>query len=156
MNYLESTYLARIFDFGILHMELNTFLYTLSLILVVMFFLNKLLFQPVLRTLENRGKLESSLGKSTEDRHKEIERMTEAYQESLVKVREEVAKVRAESHKAIQTEVEGILSQARNEAQADFDKAMEDLNQQMETVRGELSATAQALAEQATNRIMGA
>ena len=41
MDYKASPHLVRIFDFDVLHMELNTPLYILALVLVVMFLLNR-------------------------------------------------------------------------------------------------------------------
>ena len=50
MNFRDSEYLIPIFDFDILNMQLNTPLFILALVLLVMFLMNRLLFQPVLRT----------------------------------------------------------------------------------------------------------
>jgi len=156
MNYLDSPHLKRVFDFDILHMEWNTALYTLVLILIVMYFLNTLLFKPILRTLENRAKTEADLKKSVEDKSREVEQMTAAYEKQLENAREEVARVRSESHKDIQQAVEAILSKAREQAKGDFDKAMDEMRKEVDQARVELSESAKALAEQTANRILGA
>ena len=56
MNFRDSDHLIPIFDFDILNMQLNTPLFILALVLFVMFFMNKLLFQPVLKALSVRAR----------------------------------------------------------------------------------------------------
>jgi F0F1-type ATP synthase membrane subunit b/b' len=155
MNYQASPHLIRVFDFQILHMELNTVLFILGLVLIVMFFLNRLLFRPVLRTLDNRAHLMSSLRDKSTQYRQEIERLALTYQENLAQVRQEVARVRAETQKEIQQSVNQILSQARQEAQASAERALQDLERQIAQARSQLPVIGRALAEQATRRILG-
>jgi F-type H+-transporting ATPase subunit b len=156
MDYKASPHLIEIFDFDILHMELNTALYILVLVLVVMFLLNRLLFQPVLRTLDNRSRLMTSLSEAAQSHRAEIARLNEDYEARLADVRAEVARLRQETSRQTHAEVDGILGQARKEAQADFQAAMDDLRQQVEAAKRELSDASQRLAEQTTNRILQA
>lgn len=156
MAYQASPHLIRVFDYEILHMELNTVLYILVLALVVMFLMNRLLFRPVLRTLENRESLMETLQGNTAQRREEVQRLTEQYREDLARVREQVARVRAESHRETQQAVNEILAQARSEAQAEFDRAMQDLQGQFDQARARVSDTAHTLAEQATRRVLSA
>ena len=154
MNYQASPHLIRFFDFDLLHMELNTPLYTLALVLVVMFLMNKLLFRPVLQTLANRAKLMQSLQNAAVGHREQMDRLNQDYESRLAEVRAEVARVRAESGRETQREVNAILEQAHKEAQADFESALADLQQQVEAAKRELSAASQRLAEQTTNRIL--
>jgi len=156
MDYTKSPYLVRLFDFDVLHMELNTPLYMLVLVLVVMFLLNRWLFRPVLRTLDNRAGLVKSLHSTIDSHREEITRLTQHYETQLAQVRTEVARVRAESNRATQAEVDTILQQARTEAQSDFQAAMDDLHQQVDAAKRELGSAAERLAEQTTNRILQA
>jgi F0F1-type ATP synthase membrane subunit b/b' len=154
MDYRNSPHIVEIFDFDILHMELNTALYILVLVLVVMFFLNKLLFQPVLRTLDNRARLVDSLREARAEHRTEIGRLGEQYQSALTRVRAEVAQVRGERNREAQQTVAAILGQARGQAQSDLEQALADLRQQSEVVRAELSKAKDSLAEQITNRMI--
>lgn len=156
MDYKNSQYLIEIFDFDVLHLELNTALYTFVLVLVVMFFMNRLLFRPVLRTLENRARAAQSLQEATAGHREEIARLAEDYDARLSHVRGEVAIIRQESHREIQQAVDAILEQARQASQAEFRSALEELTRQIELARVELGASAQRLAEQAANRILQA
>jgi F-type H+-transporting ATPase subunit b len=156
MDYKASPHLIRIFDFDVLHMELNTPLYTLVLVLVVMFLMNKLLFRPVLRTLANRSKLLKSLEEAAARSRDQMGQLVRDYEAKLAEVRAEVARVRAESTRATRAEVDAILEQAHGQAQADFQAALGDLRKQVESARGELGTAAQRLAELTTNRILQA
>jgi F-type H+-transporting ATPase subunit b len=156
MNYKASPHLIEIFDFDILHMELNTALYILVLVLVVMYFLNRLLFRPVLRTLDNRAALRESLDKAAGAHRDEVASLGKDYEARLADVRAEVAQVRQESSRQTQSDVDGILSQARKAAQQDFEAAMGDLHQQVEAAKRELGDASRRLAEQTTNRILRA
>lgn len=156
MNYQDSPHLVEIFDFDILHMELNTPLYILVLVVVVLFFLQKLLFKPVLRTLDNRAKMAESLRATAEGSQAEIERLAQDYEAKLVGVRDEVARVRQESMRTAQAEVSAILEQARTDAQADFQAAMTELQQEVQQAKTALGDASRRLAEQTTNRILQA
>lgn len=156
MEYTASPYLVRVFDYGILHLELNTLLYILVLVLVVMFFLNRWLFRPILRTLDRREQAMQNLQGEAREHRETIAGLTASYQENLSQVLEEVARVRAETHKESQQAVGAILERARQGAQQQFEAAMRELEAQVEQARGELRASAKTLAEQATDRILGA
>lgn len=154
MDYKSSPHLIKIFDFDILHLELNTPLFILLLVLVVMLFLNKLLFQPVLRTLENREAHLKTLAEGTESQRTQVARLTGEYQANLAQVRHEVAQARADHHRESQAQVEQLLAQARNESQDDFEQAMTDLHAQVDAAKAELQAATRGLADQISQRLI--
>lgn len=156
MNYKDSPHLIEVFDYDILHMQLNTPLFILVLVLVVMFLMNKWLFKPVLRTLDNRAALVKSLQDSAADHRAEIDRLMVEYEADLAKVRSEVAQVRQDGARETQQQVGAILEEARTAARGEFDSAMADLQGEVEGVKQELSAQTEKLAEQLTNRIYSA
>ena len=87
MNFRDSEYLIPIFDFDILNMQLNTPLFIFALVLLVMFLMNRLLFQPVLRTLESRESFLGGLAEAAAGQREEIQRLSEDYEQNLEKVR---------------------------------------------------------------------
>ena len=113
MDFKASKHLIPIFDYDILHMQVNTPLFILLLVLVVMFCLNKLLFQPVLKTLDRRAGVLSKLAGEAESRKAEVERLTQSYEADLAKARMEVAEVRQLAHMEAERAAEAILAQAR-------------------------------------------
>lgn len=155
MDYQQSPYLIEVFDFQLLHMELNTPLFMLVVVLVVVYFMNRWLFRPVMRTLDNRDGLLADLQQRTESNRGEVRRMSEQYQQDLQRVRAEVSQVRSEAHAEAQREVGEIIGQARQQGREEHAQAMGDMQAQVEQVRAELGEQARTLAEQATNRILG-
>ena len=156
MDYKASEYLITLFDFNIVHMELNTALFVFVLVLIVMFSLNRLLFRPVLRTLDNRKAHTDQLAENALKDRQEIERLIETYTESLERVRGEVAQVRSETRKETQQAVEAILGKARAEAQAELQQALAELEREVSETREALQRSARELADQAAKRILAA
>ena len=144
----------KVFDFGLLHMEVNTPLFILALVLVLMFALNFLLFRPVLRTLDNRKAHAAAQNGAAESAAAEIDRLAGQYETDLAHMRSEVAQVRQEGHQAAQAEGSRILSLAREAAQADFEAAIAELRQQIGEAGAELEAAATGLAEQISQRLI--
>lgn len=156
MNFRDSEYLIPIFDFDILNMQLNTPLFIFALILLVMFFMNKLLFRPVLTTLESREGRLAGLSKGVAGQREEIGRLTADYEQKLEKVREEVAQVRQDARKETEEAVQVILSGARQDAQAELGQALSELGKEVEQAKSELRQAAQGLADKAANQILDA
>lgn len=144
----------KVFDFGLLHMEVNTPLFILALVLVVMFALNFLLFRPVLRTLDNRKAQAAAQNGAAEGATAEIARLADQYEADLARMRNEVAQVRQEGQQAAQAEVSRILSQTREAAQADFEGSMAELRQQIGEAGTELEAAAAGLAGKISQRLV--
>ena len=156
MNYLDSPYLKRIFDLGLLHMELNTLLFVLALVLIVMFFLNTLLFKPILRTLERRAAVKKSMEDDMAGGRAEISRLRETYEKDLAHLRDEVAQVRATSHKEAQKAVEEVLEAAREAGKKEYGQAHEALVQQIAEARKDMGKVARNLAERTIGRMLSA
>ena len=156
MDHLQSEWIVEILKFGILNMQLNTPLFIFALILIVMFFMNRLLFQPVLKTLESRSAYLSGLNETAGGQSEEIRRLTEDYEQKLEQVRAQVAQVRAEARKETQEAVEAIIYKARQEADAELRQALSELQGEVEQARAELGQAAGGLAEKTANQILGA
>ncbi len=154
MDFKASEYLIPLFDFDILHMELNTPLFILGLVLLVMFFLNRWLFQPVLLTLDRRIANLASLNDSEVKDREELARFSQEYEKKLDLVRKDVARQRADSRKETQRQIEQILYQARQKADADLRVALGVLAEEVEQARGTLKQMARNLAEQTAQRIL--
>lgn len=154
MDYRASPFYKSIFDFGILNLDLNTPLFILVLVLVVMFCLNKLLFTPVLTTLERRATLLSDLAKQAEANKMEVERLTQSYEADLAKARAEVATVRAQAHQEAARATEQILEQARKTGAEALERAMKELEQDVARAKTELAQAAQRLAAATATRVL--
>ena len=155
MDYRASEHLIPIFDFGLgLHLELNTALFIFVLVLIVMFSMNRLLFEPVLRTLDNRSQMLGKLRESTQQRLREIEALDRDFQTQLARVREEVNIYRQEARRDAQDAVEAVLADARRAVAADLTSAMSELEKEAHRLRDELTERVGGLARQITHRVL--
>jgi F-type H+-transporting ATPase subunit b len=156
MDFKASPLYQPLFDFGILNLDLNTPLFILALVLIVMFCLNKLLFQPVLLTLERRQGMLERLSEEAERNRAEVERLTQTYEADLAKARAEVALARQLAHAEAERATEAVLKQARKTAEEMLDRAMTELRQDVARARAELPKAAQQLAAATANRVLKA
>lgn len=156
MNFRDSEYLLPIFDFDILNLQLNTALFILALVLTVMYFMNRLLFQPVLKTLEEREEFLESLARGAGEQRAEIAQLSENYEQELEKVKVQVAQVRQDARKEAAEPLEAIRYRARQEADLELRAALSELEQEVEAAKGELATAARDLAEKAATRVLGA
>ena len=145
-----------IFDFQILHLQLNTPLFILALILVLMVCLNYLLFRPVLRTLDGRQREFERLGNETAAQKAEVAALTERYRQDLERVRGEVEAVRQHAHADSHKAQGQVLDRARQDADKELQDALASLRDEVGEARKQLGRTARQLAAQAADRILGA
>lgn len=143
-----------VFDFDVLHMQLNTPVFILILVLVVMFFLNKLLFKPILRTLDNREGLLKSLQAENASSREEISTLAQSYQEKLEAVRAQVGQLRTEETRATQDLVAKIMEKAREDAAADLKVALAQLGEEVERAKTGLEESARRLADEAASKVL--
>ena len=154
MNYKASEHLIPIFDFDILHMQVNTPLFILALVLIVMFFMNRWLFKPVLATLDRREEHLAAMARKAEDLRAQIARLSASYEADLAKARAEVASVREQAHQQARQATEAIVGKAKEEANESLRKALEELSQDVVRVKADLMKSAQQLATAAANRVL--
>ena len=154
MDYRQHAF--QIFDFQILHLQLNTPLFILALVLIVMASLHWLLFRPVLRTLDGRQQELERLNTQTEGQQAELAKLTERYKRDLDLARAEVAHVRQQGHAVAQQAQDKVLEQARLEADKQLDHAMAALRNDVQQARRDLGRLAQTLAEETTQRVLSA
>lgn len=154
MDYTQSEYLVRIFDYGVLHLELNTALFILALFLTVTFVLNRLLFRPVLLTLDARAALVTAVREDNTRKQGEIDRLTAEYEARMDEIRAELDRFRQEARRETAQQVEGILSRARTQAEQRLATAMGELERDMQQVRKDVLQGAGQLAQQITRRVL--
>jgi F-type H+-transporting ATPase subunit b len=145
-----------IFDFQILHLQLNTPLFILALILVLMVCMNLLLFRPVLRTLDGRQREFERLGNEATAQKAELAGLTGQYRVDLDRVRGEVETVRQQAHAASHQAQGRVLEQARQDADKELQAALAALRSEVGQARSQLERTARQLAAQTANRLLSA
>jgi F-type H+-transporting ATPase subunit b len=154
MNYRASEHLIPIFDYGVLHLELNTALFILVLFLVVMFALNWLLFKPVLRTLDGRAALLAGIQTDNARKEQEIAKLTREYETRMAQIRDEIDRLRQDSRRESAKAAEGIVSAARQAAEQKMSSVLAELQREVARVRAEALAGAKSLAAEITRRVL--
>jgi F-type H+-transporting ATPase subunit b len=154
MDFRASPFYKPVFDFGILNLDLNTPLFILVLVVIVMIAMNRLLFRPVLLTLDRRAGALKALTDRAEQNKAEVDRLTQSYEADLAKARGEVATVRQKAHAEAAQATDAVLQQARKAAEGTLERAMAELSQDVQRAKGELAKSAQQLAAATANRVL--
>ncbi|MFI5400476.1 MAG: ATP synthase F0 subunit B [SAR324 cluster bacterium] len=146
----------QVFDFQILHLQLNTPLFILALILIVILCVNVLLFRPVLRTLDGRRGELDRLANETAAQKADLAALMDRYKQDLDRVRGEVESVRQQAHAASQKAQERVLEQARQDADNSLQSALAALRDEVAQARTQRESTVRQLASQTADRILSA
>ena len=121
-------------DYGLLHLQLATPTAVLIILFIMIVTLYKFLFQPVLRTLDNRNEVIDKSQNRVIQINEELERLKEDFQQKLNTVRTEVLHLRNVGHEKGITARESMITAEREELQAEYDKNIAELG-------GEIAAT---------------
>ncbi len=122
-------------DYGLLHLQLATPTAVLIVLFIMIVTLNKLLFQPVLRTLDNRNEVIEKSQNRVIQVNEELEQLKEDFQQKLDKVRTEVLHLRNAGHEKGVTERETMITAERDELQAEHDKNIAELGGEIEATK---------------------
>lgn len=131
-------------------------LVSLLLVFVVIIFpLNALIFQPLLRVMDERDeKIEGARARA--DRvERQAQEALDRYQESIRTAYEEVNAERRRKLDVARGEMQEVTRQAKSDAARDITRAREELGASLEDARESLRASAQELAGLAAERILG-
>ena len=141
-------------DYGLLHLQLATPVTVLIFILAMIFFLNKLLFQPVMRTLDiRREKMDESLRQS-ERFDKEAERMGMEFDQSLSDARKSVMEIhQAERNEGLSGR-EKLIGKERDDLKVEMIKQTGQLQQEFAEVQKRFVKLSQNLSTQVSERIL--
>ena len=141
-------------DYGLLHLQVATPVTVLIFILVMIFFLNRLLFQPVMRTLDlRREKMDESLRQS-ERFDQEAERMGMEFEQSLSDSRKSVMEIHQAKRNEGLSGKEKIIEKERDELEAEMIKQTGLLQQEFAEVQKRFVKLSQNLSTQVSERIL--
>lgn len=141
-------------DYGLLHLQLATPVTVLIFILVMIFALNKLLFQPVLRTLDQRREtVQGSLNKS-ERLSKEMELMQADFQRQLEEARKSVMEIHQSEKDDGTREREEMILKKRQELEGEMEKQSKQLQQDFALAQQKFFELTKRLSSQVSNRLL--
>ena len=141
-------------DYGLLHVQLATPVAAFILMIIVMIALNKLLFQPVLRTMDKRKSVIGENQDKTEAARKRIETLSQEYQEKFDEARQQASVARQEARQQATKYRESLLKSTRAEAEAELEKQRENLTNEIKVARTALEKETTNIATLVTNQLL--
>ena len=100
-------------DYGLLHLQLATPFAVMIVLFIMIYALNKLLFKPVLRTLDNRSDAIAKSQQSVIQVTEEVERLKQEFQQKLDALRTEALHIRNSAHEESIVERESMILEER-------------------------------------------
>ena len=122
-------------DYGMLHLQLATPAAVLVIIFIMIFTLNKLLFQPIIRTLDNRKEVIVKSQKRVVQVEDEVERLNQDFQQKLNDVRSEVLHLRNVGHEKGLTSRESMILEERKTIQEEFENNFDELTKEIKDTK---------------------
>ena len=141
-------------DYGLLNLQLATPLVVLVIILIMIFTLNKLLFQPVLRTLDNRKQVidgsESQVVRTTE----ELDKLRVEIDHKLHEARAQVMHLINEARDSGIHEKEAMIQAELEKVENELEQNRAELRQQVVTAKAELQTVSVEIATATATRLL--
>ena len=141
-------------DYGLLHLQLATPLTVLAFILLMIFLLNKLFFQPVLRTLDQRKENIQGSMKQSERLSKELERMQSDFQHKLDETRKNVMEIHHSARDEAFKDREGMILQEREQLEEEMHNQSEMLQQDFASAKQRFNELTKQLSTQVSERLL--
>ena len=122
-------------DYGMLHLQLATPAAVLIIIFIMIFALNKLLFQPIIRTLDNRKEVIVKSQKRVGMVEGEVEHLKQDFQQKLNEVRSEVLHLRNVGHEKGMASRETMILEERKTLQEEFENNFDELSKEIKATK---------------------
>ena len=114
-------------DYGLLHLQLATPFAVMIVLFIMIYALNKLLFQPVLRTLDNRSDAIAKSQQSVIEATEEVESLKQEFQQKLDALRTEALHIRNSAHEESIVERESMILEERQTLENELEKNIAEL-----------------------------
>jgi F-type H+-transporting ATPase subunit b len=130
-------------------------LFIVALFLLFVFVMNRLLFKPIGRVLDERQAL-------TEGATNEARAAARRYQAKLAQYEESIRQARAESYRRLEQERaraleerRGLIEDAKQKATTEIEQAKSEIEQQAEAARVSLEAESRQIADRISRTVLG-
>lgn len=141
-------------DYGLLHLQLATPAAVLIILFIMIITLNKLLFQPVLRTLDNRNEVIIKSQKRVLQVNGELERLEQDFQKKLNEVRTEVLHISNIGHEKGIAAREDMILDERKELHTELEKNIAELNGEIEASKNYFAKLNQELSSSISKQLL--
>ena len=122
-------------DYGLLHLQLATPFAVLIVLFIMIYALNKLLFQPVLRTLDNRTDAIAKSEQTVIQVSEEVESLKQDFQKKLDAVRMEALHLRNTGHEEGLAERESMILEERKTLENEIEKNISELEGEIRSTK---------------------
>ena len=122
-------------DYGLLHLQLATPFAVLIVLFIMIYALNKLLFQPVLRTLDNRTDAIAKSEQTVIQVSEEVESLKQDFQKKLDAVRMEALHLRNTGHEEGLAERETMILEERKALENEIEKNIAELEGEIKSTK---------------------
>ena len=122
-------------DYGLLHLQLATPFAALIVLFIMIYALNKLLFQPVLRTLDNRTDAIAKSEQTVVQVSEEVESLKQDFQKKLDAVRMEALHLRNTGHEEGLAERESMILEERKTLENEIEKNIAELEVEIKSTK---------------------
>ncbi len=136
---IENAWAGFSVDYGLLHLQLATPFAVMIVLFIMIYSLNKLLFQPVLRTLDNRSDAITKSQQSVIQVSEEIESLKQEFQQKLDAVRKEALHLRNTEHEEGITERESMILEERQTLENELEKNIAELEEEIKSTKTSFS-----------------
>ena len=126
-------------DYGLLHLQLATPFAVMIVLFVMIYSLNKLLFQPVLRTLDHRSEVIAKSQQSVIQLTEEIEVLKQDFQKKLDTVRTETLHLRNTGHEEGLAQRESMILEERQTLENEIEKNIAELEGEIQSTKKNFS-----------------
>lgn len=142
-----------IFDFGLLHLEWSNALFVLVVFSICAFLMNRLLFQPVIQTLNNRKKWQGSGSDKLDELQKNIDNVVIEISNIKKNSLQKISKYREQQIKEIQQKSHEILQNTREALNAETQKFRHKLQLEITQLEDNSEKLSDKLVEQLRQKI---
>ena len=122
-------------DYGLLHLQLATPFAVFIVLFIMIYALNKLLFQPVLRTLDNRTDAIAKSEQTVIQVSEEVESLKQDFQRKLDEVRLEALHLRNTGHEEGLAERESMILKERQTLENELERNIEELKGEIKSAK---------------------
>ncbi|PCI28280.1 MAG: hypothetical protein COB67_06790 [SAR324 cluster bacterium] len=146
---------GELFNYGILHLEWPSALFTLVVFLITMFFLNQLLFAPILRSLEARDAELDKNEEKVKSLAQKIEESERNYQEKLKIAQGRIQSSRQQALEEAMGKAKSIMVKAKEAAEKRLGEAEKEISAERDNALKQAAGLTQDLAKLINTRAIG-
>ena len=122
-------------DYGLLHLQLATPFAVMVVLFIMIYALNKLLFKPVLRTLDNRSDAIAKSQQNVIQVTEEVESLKQEFQQKLDALRTEALHIRNSAHEESIVERESMILEERQTLENELEKNITELEGEIKSTK---------------------